>query len=344
MIKMLFIILSLFASLAVECKAQGYPSEWVEYTYSGYLYAIESDNNYKNLSETDFKNYLLDIARTNLAKQIQIRVHDVADLNKQAINGRTSIEYSSQTNFSTDVNLKLLETKTIYDTVSKKGYAIAYINRNNACNYYQNELTLIYTQITNSISIAEDFISEGFKSKAQSELEASRELLEMKNEPLFWINIFGAPQSTLIQWQDTFNSAEQCIESILADLVHGNVICISCSADVFGNSYPAFINEIKGVLSDDGCSFSENPTEADWTISIKCTAREYSTANIGDIETYFSYVDAKITIDKNITSQRIYENEISVKGGHTFGYVEAAESACNTLVQRIGNILIKTIE
>ena len=220
MIKMLFIILSLFASLAVECKAQGYPSEWVEYTYSGYLYAIESDNNYKNLSETDFKNYLLDIARTNLAKQIQIRVHDVADLNKQAINGRTSIEYSSQTNFSTDVNLKLLETKTIYDTVSKKGYAIAYINRNNACNYYQNELTLIYTQITNSISIAEDFISEGFKSKAQSELEASRELLEMKNEPLFWINIFGAPQSTLIQWQDTFNSAEQCIESILEDLEH----------------------------------------------------------------------------------------------------------------------------
>lgn len=332
----------LWISLGVN--AQQYPPEWVKYTYGGYVYDIQSDSNDRNLSETDFKNYLLNIARTNLAKQIQVQVKDVAELNKLSVNGRTAITYSSNTNFSTDVNLKLVETKTAYESASKMGYAIAYIDRDAARNYYKNELTLVYNKINNSIALAENFVSAGFKSKAQAELEASLKLFAQVDEPLFWMNIFGASQSELSEWQEQFNAAEQNIKRMLAELKHGTVIYLSCSADMFGKSYPTLQNELKGMLAADGCSFTDNPTDADWAITITCNAREYSNVRIGNTNSYFSYVDAQIVIDKVITSQRIYEDEVSVKGGHTFGYSDAARAGYKEIKQQIGKIIKENIE
>lgn len=337
-----FIFCMLWISSGV--KAQQYPSEWVKYTHDGYMYDIQSDSNDRNLSETDFKNYLLNIARTNLAKQVQIRVKDVAELNKTAVNGRSSITYSSNTSFSTNVNLKLVETKTVYNSTSKTGYAIAYIDRDVARNYYKNDLSLIYNKINNSITLAENFISSGFKSKAQAELELSLKQFTLIDEPLFWLNVFGISQLELTELQERFNTAEQKIKQMLTDLKHGTVIYLSCTADVFGKPYPTLQNELKGILAADGCSFTNNPTNADWAITITCSTREYSNVNIGKSNSFFSYVDAQIAIDKVITSQRIYEDEVSVKGGHTFGYAEAAKAGYKDIKQQIGKIIKENIE
>lgn len=337
-----FFLLLWGSSLGV--KAQQYPPEWIRFTYSGYMHDIQSDSNDRNLSETDFKNYLLSIARANLAKQIQVRVQDVAELSKQSTNGQTSITYSSSTNFSTDVNLKLVETRTTYNSISKMGYAIAYIDKEVARNYYKNELSLRYNKINNSIALAENFVSAGFKSKAQSELEASREHIIAADEPLFWMNIFGTSQSELTEWQNHFNMAEQHIKRMLTDLKHGTVIYLSCTADIFGKPYSTLQNELKGILAADGCSFTDNPMDADWVITVTCNTREYSNVKVGNSSSYFSYVDARLVIDKTITSQRIYEDEISVKGGHTFGYPEAARAGYKEIKQEIGKIIKNSIK
>ncbi|MCH5311549.1 MAG: hypothetical protein J1E57_06300 [Prevotella sp.] len=340
--QVLFAFCLLWMSLGVN--AQQYPSEWVKYTHDGYMYDIQSDCNNKNLTETDFKNYLLNIARTNLAKQIQVRVQDVATLKKTSVDGRTSITYSSMTNFSTDVNLKLVEVKTTYNSTTQTGYAIAYIDRNAARNYYTNELSIIYNKVNNSITLADNFVASGFKSKAQTELESSLKQITLIDEFLFWLNVFGVPQSELTEWQERFSAAEQKIKQMLADLKHATVIYLSCTADIFGKSYPTLQNELKGILAADGCSFTNNPANADWAIVITCSAREYSNLNIGKTSSYFSYVDAHIVIDKVVTSQRIYEDEVSVKGGHTFGYDEAAKAGYKEMKQQIGKIIKENIE
>lgn len=336
------VLILLVAFLSV--KAQECPPEWVRYTYGGYFYDIQSDSNNRNLPETDFKNYLLNIARTNLAKQIQVSVRDVAELNKVSVDGHTAISYASSSTFSTDVDMKLVETKTLYNPASREGYAIAYIDRDAARNYYKNELTLVYNKINNSVALADNFVSAGFKSKAQTELETSLNHFESIDEPLFWMNIFGASQSELSEWQHRFNVAEQDIKRKLADLKHGTVIYLSCDADIFGKPYSTLQNELKGILAADGCSFTDNPSDADWAITITCAAREYSNVKIGNSNSYFSYVNAQIVIDKVITSQRIYEDEVSVKGGHTFGYPEAAKAGYKEIKQQIGEIIKEIIE
>ena len=336
------ILLLLTAFLHVD--AQECPPEWVRYTYGGYIYDIQSDNNNRNLSETDFKNYLLNIARTNLAKQIKVSVQDVAQLNKVSVDGRTTIGYTSSTRFSTDVDMKLVETKTLYNSATREGYAIAYIDRDAARSYYRNELMLVYNKINNSVALADNFVEAGFKSKAQGELEKSLSQFGNVDEPLLWMNIFGTPQNELGDWQERFSVLEQNIKRKLAEFKHGTSICLKCTADVFGKPYPSLQNELKGMLAADGCNFVDNPSDADWVITVTCSSKEYTNIRVGNSSSYFSYVNAEIAIDKMATSQRIYEDEIMVKGGHTFGYPEAAKAGYKDIKQQLGKIIKENIE
>lgn len=328
-----------FVCLLLNTNAQQCPSGWVKYTSGGYLYDIQGDSNDNGLSETDFKNNLLNIARTNLAKQIQVRVQDFAEVNKSSKDGRTSIIYSANTIFSTDVNFKLVETKTSYDSATKSGYAIAYINRSAVRDYYNNELVLIYNKIENATVLAQNFIGAGFKPQAKSELESSLQLFKLIDEPIFWMNIFGESQLKLSEWMQRFNAKEQLFKQLLAELKHATTIYVSCSADVFGKQHPTLQNELKGILAAKGCNFTEDSTKADWSVTIRCSARESSSVRMGNLNTYFSYVDACVVIDKVITAQRIYEDAISVKGGHTSGYHDAANAAYKDIKAKIIPIL-----
>ena len=328
----------------LRVNAQQYPPEWSKYTSGEYMYDIQSDSNNKDLSETDFKNYLLNIARTNLAKQSQVLVQNVARLDKQSVNGKTAITYSTSTNFSTDVNLRLVETKTTYDPQSKVCNVIAYIDRDAVRNYYQNELLLINNKIENSIILAESFLEGGFKSKAISELTSSLQQFTLINEPLLWMNIFGTSQQNITEWTKCFGTKEQTVKRMLADLKHATMIYLSCSADVFGEPYPTLQNKLKGLLASDGCNFTNNPANADWSITITCSSKEYSVVNMGNTKFYFSYVYAHVVIDKVITSQRIYEDEVSVKGAHTFNYSEAARAGYKEMSHKMGNIIKENIE
>lgn len=203
---------------------------------------------------------------------------------------------------------------------------------------------LICNKMENSIVLAENFIEAGFKSKAKSGLEASLLQFALTDEPLFWMNIFGTSQQDITEWTERISTNEQTVKRLLAELKHATTIYLSCTTDVFGKPYPTLQNELKGILSADGCNFTANPADADWSITITCSAREYSVVNMGNSKSYFSYVDAHVVIDKVTTSQRIYEDGVSVKGGHTFGYSEAAKAGYKEISQKIGKIIKENIE
>lgn len=337
-----FFLVLIFACLSI--LAQECPPEWVKYTYGDYFYDIQSDNNNQRFSEADFKNYLLNNARANLAKQIKMSVNDVAQMNKTVIDGKTTITYSSNTKFSTDLNMKLVETKSMYSPSTGEGYAIAYIDKDAAKKYYSNELTLARNNIANSIELASSYMEGGFKKKAEMELNKSLKSFNLVDEPLFWLNIFGAGQSEINDWQRSFHQAEQNVKRQLADLKHATLIYLSCNADLFGKSYPTLQNELKGKLAAKGCSFSDSPYNADWVINVNCSAREHSNVKAGNSNAYFTYIDAAISIDKTISAQRIYEDEVSVKGSHTFGYQEAAKVGYKEITEELSEIINKTID
>lgn len=336
--------MALLLLAVVSLKAQNYPLEWVRYTSDGYFHDIESGRNSQNLSESKFKNDLLDLARANLSKQIQVRVEEVSSIDKNVVNGRSTILYSSERNFSTDVDMQLAEAKSLFDPATEKQYVIVYINKEEACNYYKNDIQMLISNVNNSLSIAENYIRTGFKAKAKTELQNVLPLFDGVAKSFFWLNVFGMPEYQLQQSLNQVHLLEQTVKAKLAELEHGTTYCVVCNADCFGKKYVKLQNELKGELSSTGCNFVDDPKSADYVIRVEASSREYNKMTNAGGTAYFTYVDVSVAIDKNATGQRIFEDEISVKGSHTLSFEEAARDGYKRVSKEISDMLKENIK
>lgn len=331
-------------STFLRLNAQECPPEWVKFTFGEYIYNIESDANNRNIPEIEFKNTLLNIARSNLAKQIKINVQEVSKLDKTAINGRTAIRFSSSAEFATDVELKLVETRALYDAATRRAFAIAYIDRKRAQDFYSNELLLITNKIINHLESANNLIAGGEKRKAKSELEQALKLSESAENSICWMNLFGASQSEINEQIQSIALAEQNVRKLITSLEHHNTrIYLTCNAIILGEPYPTLQNELKGAISNKDCSFVKTPYNADWMIKISASISDKRTMSAGNSIHYFCYANAHIEITNMSTDQIILEDEISEKGGHTIGYTQAAKAAYKVIKQKLATIINQTI-
>ena len=316
---------------AVAAMAQQYPSEWVRYTSDGYFHDIESSVN---------KQEALDQARTNLARQIQVRVAEVSQMEKNSENGRSSVSYSSIKTLSTNVDMNLSETKSYYDASQGKHYVIVFIDKAAACTYYENEVKMLINNTGNVITIADNYIGTGFKSKAKTELENALRLFDKAGNAFLWLNVFGLDDYKIQQYLNSVHGNEQSIKQKIADLEYGTTYCVICEADMFGKRYVKLANEVKGELSAQGCNFVNDAANADIVINISASARKYNQFQ----GAYFTYVDAVVSIDKTATGQRIFEDEVSIKGAHTLSYDEAARDGYKQITKEITKILKENIK
>lgn len=337
------IILAFLLLVGFSTKAQ-YPLEWSKYTNEGYFFDIERGINSEQMDETRFRNDLLNLARSNLSRQIQVRVEEVSQLDKTSNNGITDIQYASSIRFTTDLELRFAKNDSYTDIVTGEVFVIAYINKQEACLFYEKEIQMLLSKVDNALQVAANFEQQGFKMKAKSELEQALSEINSAEDTFFWLNIFGMPEQQLQYYVNQTNGKIQSMKSKLAELEHSVTYCIVCVADIFGQSYAKLANEVKGGLSSSGCSFTDDSAAADYVIRINASAREYNRANIGGSTAYFAYVDAAVAVEKTATRQLIFEDEISVKGSHTLGFEQAAREAYKNTSQSIVKLLQENIE
>lgn len=240
--------------------------------------------------------------------------------------------------------MDLTQTLSHYNDNVGEYYVIAYINKEEACTYYENEIKMLITNTGNHIAIADNYINTGFKSKAKEELQKSLALFDQAGKPFFWLNVFGLDEGKITQYLNKLNNNEQTVKSKLADLEYGTTYCVICNADNFGKNYQKLQNEIKGELSASGCNFVDDPDQADYVIYIDASSREYNYVSNPGGNAYFAYVDASIAIDKKATGQRIFEDEISVKGSHTLNYTEAGRDGFKKISKEISEMLKENIK
>lgn len=312
-----FFAMALLLLVGGVASAQNYPSEWTRYTSDAYFHDIEN---------APTRQGALDLAHTNLARQIQVRVNELSRMDKQAVNGRSSVLYRSSTSFSTNVDMSLAETKSFYNATLGKYYAIAYIDKATTCTYYENEVKMLISKSGNALTVADNYASSGFKQKAKAELQKASLMFSDASKYFFWLNVFGLDEYRIQNYLNQVNNREQTIKQRLADLEYGTTYCVVCSADLFGKRYVKLANEVKGELAASGCNFVDTPSEADIVINIQASARKYNEFQ----GAYFTYVDAAVTIDKNATGQRIFEEEVSVKGPTHLVTTRPPETDINT--------------
>ena len=346
----IFIVICFSLSLKAEMAfaqlvpKQDIPADWVKYTFEEYLFDVEVAQNEQGLPEADFMNGMLNLAYGNLAKKVSVNVNASSSMQKQAVNGNSRIVYNSNTELTTDLSLKLVDSRTFYDAKKKEGYVIAFIKKSAARTYYQNEIEQILGKADKALRVSGDYILSGFKEKALSEINSVLPEFEKVDEIFFWLNFFGASQEQQELQVKQCHEKEQALKKRASDLKYATNIFVDCEVDIFGTPYTTLGKEIVGKIASEEYGFVNNRSDADWVITLRGAARRYNEDKPGTKMVYFSYADVQMNIDKIISAKRICEEEVSVKSGHTISYEEAAKLAYKELVPQIVSIIKNCIK
>lgn len=338
---LLFITILCFHNL----WGQNYPLRWKDFTSVGYIYSIEEDQKDSKTSQSVFIEQLLNQARLNVAKQVNVSIVDKSDLVKTSLNGITDINYFSHTTFTTDVSMRLLKTDTEYSSASGKGYAIAYLDKQELRDYWSKEANRILSEHETDLSNAERMIALGYKERAKEALEKLKANLSQYKleEPLVWLELSSYPSVQYKALVDRYAGIIKKVEDTLLSLGHDIKIFLDYKSDLFGEEYPATLNQLSAKLSSEDRSFVDDPLDADWIVKIDAKAREGQQSTLGNNVVFYAYVDVTVTIIKVSTTQTIYKDSFSVKDGDTRGYKQAASQSFQGLASQLYEIIEKNI-
>lgn len=304
-------IFAIISLVSVSALAQSYPSRWTRYASDGYIYAIEEDINSSETSQMVFVNSLLDRARLNVAKQVNLSVKDEAQLVKESLNGVTNISYSSSSTFSTEAIMRLLRTDTDYDAVSGKGFAIAYLDKQEVCGYWSKEAERILQEQETDLYKAEQMIALGSKKKAKDGLEQLKTYIGDIDESLIWLGICSYPQESYQNLINRLFYNVRKIDNAILSLgegpslyVHSTYINKGEIDDAFAEDPQILVPAIIHALSEQQIQITEDAESADFILDIATyTLSRSKPINGKGILSYYANASGKL---KN----RLTEKEI----------------------------------
>lgn len=294
---------------------------------------------------------LKDAARVEAVSTIQVHVKDQTTNNivsKQlsTMDGdfwNVMNTFTSSTTTSVDMNIPGLQIESWRDPQMGTISAFAYVKKSTLIRQLEKQITVALTKVEMSLNQIDQLIVTGQKLQARSTAEnAVPYFAEVDEAQKLLVAVDADATEETLMLPET-RQLQQRLMAMVAQLKNALTICLRADAKIFNSAYPALQAELQGHLSKIGCNFVTDPNTADWVIDISAQAREYNTMTMGNVSTYFVYVDANVAITKTATGQRVYENMFSEKGGHTHNYEQAARDAYKYLLLKLREVLDEQI-
>ena len=347
-----FVILSLQMSAQMPPKWYDLSSRNMYYPSTEYFvgYSVDVRNPYIALDAQTKK--VADAARLELMSTIRVKVESVTTDNMVSASMQSSQGWSEdikqifevQTKTSVNMEVPGVKIETWHNASENEVTAFAYVRRSDLINHFDKQITVGLIKIESALQNVEQLKSFGQKTQARSKAEETVKLVtDVEQAQRMLVAVDNTADAAKVQASELATLKSRLVHK-LAELQHGLAICLTCTADCFGTPYSSLLGEIKGELSKLGCSFVSDPAMADYVVNIQAQAREYNRAEFGGYATYFAYVDANISLTKTATAQLIYDDFLSVKGGHTHNFTQAARDAYKDLSKEIDKLLKQYIK
>lgn len=130
------------------------------------------------------------------------------------------------------------------------------------------------------------------------------------------------------------------VADALQRLSNGIKAYIDINEDLFGVQVNIIEASVKSFLSKQDFNFTDSLSGADWHIKIDVKPRKHNISH----GIFFCYLDVNISLIKISNNKKIYEEEITEKGGHSTSYIEAAREASKEIAPKIADKIIKALE
>ena len=347
----------LFLPLSLATFAQ--PPDWYDdnqrafnYPIKQYFVGFAEGQKRSNESLEATMSRIKNAARVEAVSTIRVHVQNTTNINGlsrtlESMEGtfyQSIEEFSSRTRTSVEMEIPGLQVDAWRNPATGDIAAFAYVKKSTLIRQLEKKITVGLTKIETSMDQIDQLVANGQKLQARELAEKTvPQFMEIDEAQKLLAAVDENADEESLQLQDT-RTLHHRLTGLVAQLKNGLNIFLSCHALMFGQNYNALKGEIQSVLSKLGSTFVTNATKSDWAVYLTATAREYNKNTYGDVTTYFAYVDVQIIIEKTATGQRIYENAISEKGGHTHNYEQAARTAYKDISPKISKIIKEQIQ
>lgn len=336
------LVLMMFATIAnaqTDC-----PEEWQAYTTDKFFSNLQPGENEEIKPEEDFLSGLEKNAVNRLLKSVKVAVHNLVALQSLSVDEDAVVKYLEEFGYSANVGSSFIEKKRFYNGYTHHGCVIAYIEKSAASKYYCDEISKAQNRVTDSLAVAKKHLDAGRTDKARLALDAVVPDLTNNTNALFLLKVFGCEQETIDNLREKQVDVLNEVKEVYVKIGPKIMVAVDYSADVFGQPYWTMQESIKDWLSTRGIGYVTDKAKADYVLVIRSVSRKYNTMSNGTQTTYYSYVDANVSLQKKADAKPVYDNKLSIKGSFLKSYDEAAYAAYKDLENKVLKILEDNIK
>ena len=314
-------------------------SRRTEYPNSTFFTGFASDEQQQGETQNNAIARLKKAAQAYIAEAVRVQVSSETESRSKSVKIEGEEQFNSIFEKTVKTSAAIELTGLTTDSyVDKSGtiYAFAYVNKYELKGSYTAVLTMNMQQLESVLSTAKQLEANGEKAKARTQYEEAIPLL-VKVEQAQDV-LVALDRNASLQRDKTAKYRSEIIQA-LARLSQGVYIYIESKEDMFGKNSTLITNKIKSVLSKNGCSFTNDISQADFILKLNASARKHG--NSGEI--VFCYADVEVELVKKQTQKTVYQEELKEKGGHTT-YENAAREAFEAAGKTIAGKLIEWVK
>ena len=318
-----------------EVRGLNFPSEiyFAEFVQGN----LHNDENVLSLLERlkeDAKRGVAGSVRTQIESQTEILERQIT-LNQDFSFSSLYQDYTRQTIQADIVGLKV---ESYYDESKKWGYAFAYVKKSDLIDYYRSQINLQLQQVQNTLSVATTAINAGQKVRARKSCEDALQPLAKAEFAQDLLTAINPSDIEALQLDRLANLKNELLRTLI-DLEQSTYVYLHCSETNFGQTVRILEPELKRILSSNQCSFTDNPEEADYKITVFATTRAHEGSSVfGNSPLKFSMADVEVEIYSNYKHKVVYSEGISQKNnGDGATYESAGRNALKLSASAVFN-------
>jgi hypothetical protein len=197
------------------------------------------------------------------------------------------------------------------DKANNAVYAFAYASRAELAKYYQSQISLWLGKVEGALRTASQLEAGKKKVSSRKECEKAIPLLAKVVYAQDLLTAVGSSEAEGLQ-QDRSEELRNDVVQLLERLKQGTLLYVTCNENTLDVNRGRLREMVEDMLSENGCSLTEEPLEADFQLNIRATANECKTNEHGQA---FAYMDVTAEL-VNSNNKVIAKGKFTdVKGG-----------------------------
>lgn len=292
-------------------------------------------------------------AQGDAAQQIQIRVQSASMDAVESAQIRTAQSFDEvirnnfkrQTETYTDMEIPNLQTKTWYDSKSREVAVVVFVKRRDFMRFYDRQIESALGKLETALETVKQQEQQGAQIKGRATAEEALKICPQVEYAQRMVAL-ADPEASMEDLQmPRYTELVKQLAAAINRMRHATAFFIDCTE----TAYSLFNKEIRGILSEKGCQFTNNREGADWVVDIDASVIN-TIHNEG--MPYFVYVDGTLSVLNGKTGQKVLEGRLStlepnhydgIKGSD-FSTDRAERIAYRETARIVANAVLKLVQ